>query len=201
MTTEQGSADRPVIYDWDTAPEPFRQAYKSLETDTKAKDERLAALEAKVATTERREKFDGVKSQIGDEANDVTLEDLVDLPTEQITDIAFRVKVEEKKQAKQNALSEQAKVMGFETPEEYQVALEAVKAAKAKEKQDLTDVAKVAGSGPAEPAAEKSDEEQAWEAYQKALTSGKPQDVAYSEYARVKRELATKKAEEAKSSV
>jgi hypothetical protein len=164
-------------------PEGLRKHAKQLEKDLKAKETLIAEQAEKVARYERKEAFEAAVATAGDVG--VTLEELGELPAEQITPALLKAKAAEKEQAKKALLAEQAKSLGFETVEQYEAALKVVAEKEAEERKALAAAAAVAaggGSGAPPVAPEGTVGQKGVEAWQAARKAGKPQDKAQTDF-------------------
>ena len=167
-----------AVIDWSTAPAQMREAFEANAKELKALREAREADSKRLAEIDRRAAFDRVKTEAGDAAGDVTLEDLGEMATDQITTTILRAKATEKTEARAAAELTQAKAMGFENVEDFRTALAAVQAQKAKDTAGMTANAVAAGSGAAPPAAPKTPTEAAIAVYREAKTQGLPNDRA-----------------------
>jgi hypothetical protein len=169
--------DEPT-YDWSTAPQQMREAFERMQSETKALRETNEKAQARLLAVDRRETFERVKGELGDVAKDVSLEDLGDLPLEQITPTTLKVKAQEKAEARTLAEVQIAKDLGFESVDEFRTFRAEREAAKAQTQQamGITAAAATAGQSFIEPVL--SPKDAAFAAFNEAKTKGLPSDDA-----------------------
>lgn len=174
-------------------PAGLRKHAKQLEADLKAEREARAAEIARLAEYEKRDAFDAAAKEAG--VDGLSLEDVKDLPKEQITATTLRVKAAEKEQAQQARLAELAQTLGT-TPEALAETIKAQEAKKAQEAADRAAATGIAAGGQAPPPGETKEtpSEKGLEAWKQAREHGTPQDLAEAEFVRAATEATFSKA-------
>ncbi len=133
----------------------------------------------------RTGKFQSLKAEMGDDA-DLTLEDLEGVDSNDFSADLLREKAEEKSEAKVTAHLAAATSAGFESVEEYDQALEALKASQTQKKEGMETLGGPTAStsgGQTPPAEEKEPYDAALEDFESATKSGATHDVALGEAA------------------
>lgn len=132
----------------------------------------------------RQGKFQALREELGEV--DLSLGDLEGVDTEHFTADLLREKVEEKLTNRTARQTEAAKEAGFESVEEYDKALEALKSDQAKKKVDMEVLggatASTSGGQPL-PVEEKEPYDAALEDFQSATKGGATHDIALGEAA------------------
>lgn len=165
---------------WDEDhPDAFTQLRthsKTLAQQLKQERQDREAMASKLERFEKQERF----QQVADEAKaeGVSFEDVADLPLDQITAVALRMKAEEKAQGQEALLADQAKAAGFDSVEAYRTALSKLGGMSAEEKQALVSQAAAATAGHAPPQAEGSLREKAAAAFREKKMQGLPDEQA-----------------------
>jgi hypothetical protein len=132
----------------------------------------------------RTGKFQTLMAELGDA--DVTLDDLEGVDTNDFSADLLRAKADEKAERKAAAKLMAAQDAGFDSVEEYDQALEALKSAQDQRKSGMEALGGATAStsgGQTPPAEEKDPYEEALETYKEARKGGMTQDYALGETA------------------
>lgn len=178
----QNDLGDPSTWDEDD-PRPWRKHASTLEQELRTTREAQAEKDAKLAEYERRDAFAGALLEA--QVTGISLDDLKDVPTEQINATFLKVRAQEKAAQDDAALEAQAKAAGFEDVASFKAALQAVDAKTAEERQALAAQGAVATAGGAGPAPQETVQERAWKAYKDARADGQPETIARAAYAKV----------------
>ena len=160
---------------------PLRHHAKQLERDLKATREENLTLQAEIAGYRRRDAFEDSRAQLDPErARDVRLEDVADLPPEEVTPEVLLVRASERTAARDAMFAEQAEQLGL-TSEQYQSAILNVAAKEQQARIDLASAGVLAAGGSAPPPPERTPSQRGEDAWQEARAEGRSQDVAAAE--------------------
>ncbi len=133
----------------------------------------------------RTGKFQSLKAEMGDDV-DLSLEDFEGVDSNDFSADLLREKAEEKSEAKVTAHLAAATAAGFESVEEYDQALEALKSAQSKKKDGMETLGGATAStsgGQTPPVEEKEPYDAALDDFQSATKGGATHDVALGEAA------------------
>jgi hypothetical protein len=154
----------------------LRKHADKLEGDLRKERQERQELEALVTGYRRQDAFRDalVKANV----SDVTLEEIGDLPPEQITPDLVKAKSDSKVRASLAAKEEQAKSLGFESAEAMDEALTAIREQRERAGAAMAANAAVAKSGPGAPPPQQTPTEEAWAEFQGQRKQGRAQDKA-----------------------
>lgn len=165
----------------------LREHAESLKADLDQERAQRAQEAEELDAFRRRDRFASALMEA--QIDGISFEDVADLPTEQITATALRIRAEEKQAARGVAEERQAKELGFETVDEYRATISAVKTMRAEERQSLAAATAIVGSqAPPVAPVTKTPQEHAMDAYKEARAQGLPEDMSKARYAQALQE-------------
>jgi hypothetical protein len=138
-------------------PSGLREHAKKLRTDLASAKDREQALLQELSTYKRRDAFEAARTELAQQNADLAeaarLEDVQDLPPEEVTSEALVVRATERFQKRHELLAEAAREMGFSSVDEFTASTQRAARERAQELQALSASGAIAAFGQAPPAA------------------------------------------------